>query len=169
MSCFFDIEHKNVAWGFQHTGHLILSDGSIRKYDLSSARERESDSGINIQLKKQNSKFAGQIESYDMETLCTLLRTIADQPLNKSGKQVAHDAGLTNYYGYLWNPSSGLKKIHLRQEGDFIGQHRQKNADILVEKLQMVSASSRQFSDSMKTIYLSVQPHGFESSNYANW
>lgn len=167
MNCFFDIEYKNWAWGFQHTGTLILSDGSVRKYDLSSLNDSHSD----FDTKKKHSKLIGQIELSDMKDLCALLKTINDQPLSQT-KDMAFDAGSTNYYGYLWNPNpqGGWKKIQLKQEGDRVKKHQQRNANVLVERLKtVIKYSSIKSFDPIGTIYLSVQPHDSNQSRYAKW
>ena len=72
MSCFFDIEYENYAWGYEHNGILILEDSDINVYDLSNFKNTKT----NIQTKYDNSINIGKLPQDTMNGCCLLLSKV---------------------------------------------------------------------------------------------
>ena len=128
---YFEKEYKNWAWGYQHTGTLILSNGDIHKYDISKLDDPES----NKETKLQHSEIVGHVPSEIMADLYRLLKQVKNIPLEGTG-EIAYDAGITSIAGYINNEDgSGWKVIQLHKSGDIGGSHPSNIANELVNKL----------------------------------
>src|ERR1700722_7133771 len=78
MICCFDLEHKCDQ---QHHGTLIISDGSIHKYNLTSLLQTtDCVTPIPIPLKLTYSQYTGKIAPDIMQQLCFLLYGLSSRP-----------------------------------------------------------------------------------------
>lgn len=126
MSVLFEIEYVNNTWGFRHTGTLILTDGTISKYDLSNTHKYTS----SLITKIGQSQSVGRLDNQEISDLKNLLTQLPPQELPAP---TAFDSGSTNYYGYLPN-----RKIHLAQEGHYIGNYNNRYSQLLASKLTTI-------------------------------
>ena len=141
MDCLFDVEHINWAWGFDHSGTLILSNGTIRKYDISQVSSLLN--GINKSqgfepIKLKNSIIVGQLSSTEMDELCYLLKKVSSLPLKSIG-HIAFDAGSTSFYGYRRQFFGMWQTVPLGLGGDSASIHPDPNAKILVKRLAQLT------------------------------
>lgn len=116
MSCFFDIEYENYAWGYEHNGILILEDSDINVYDLSNFKNTKT----NIQTKYDNSINIGKLPQDTMNHLCLLLSKV--KPSEIYLKSVGFDGGNTSYIGYIQS-INGWNEIKLKIDGDMYGEN----------------------------------------------
>ena len=104
----FDINYTNHAWGYTNNGNLIMSDGSIRYYDLSR------DSPMTLDNKIQNSKNVGVLSRKSILDLSRLANDVKHQSM-KDMKLNAFDAGTTEFSMY---DRHDMRKITLGYGGD---------------------------------------------------
>lgn len=73
MICCFDLQHK---CDYQHYGTMIISDGSIYKYNLTTTHCA---TNIPIRLKLHYAQYTGKIAPDIMQQLCFLLCGLSSQ------------------------------------------------------------------------------------------
>src|SRR5689334_7005580 len=94
MNYIFDINYKNNAWGYSNNGSLIISDGSVRKYDLSKMRGA---SGLHNKI--QNSDYKNNISHDVMSQLSQLANNVRQENLYDTNS-AAFDAGTFTFTMY---------------------------------------------------------------------
>ncbi len=120
----FELKYVNYAWGYQHRGFLIDNEGNVLSYNNpegwnfpdSEYRLNEKQVGENISRcthtgiripKTELNKYSGYIKNIASSKVTAL-------------KDVAADAGSTEYICYQFSENSGTYKGYIiKMEGDF--------------------------------------------------
>ena len=139
----FQVDYINHAWGFQHSGFFVDSTGIVKSYDLPASwnypdpdgliAESELHDNLDKAIKDECSVDKVEIFRYLNMLDKAQSGTITD-PVN-----VAADAGVTSYLGYIYDPARNrYKQILLRQNGDFEVTNTSKEASKIYEWLLQI-------------------------------
>ncbi|TAL75457.1 MAG: hypothetical protein EPN88_03350 [Bacteroidetes bacterium] len=120
----FQFEYINYAWGYQHNGFFIDTEGNVLKYsnpenwnfpdnDLSLSESQVAENLAKcVQTSKKISK--GELRKYTDH-----IDNIASSKVTAL-KNVAADAGSSEFICYQFSENTGIYKGHLiKMEGDF--------------------------------------------------
>jgi hypothetical protein len=125
---FFHYDHVNHAWGNQHYGFVIDNEGNVLTYnnpDGWNFADNElviSDKDIEENLMKCTP--AGiKVEEQELQKYANYIRNIAMSKLT-APRNVAADAGKTEFICYVYSSNTGLYKGYLiKMEGDFTAEN----------------------------------------------
>ena len=125
---YFEVVYQNYAWGAQHHGLFINSNGEVYTYDVSDTTDEkyiylETDSSYDESLlaKKFDTNRIYK-ENIDLPTLQDMssLTASAETGTLSDPTHIAYDAGLTRYKAFIYNPEENTyKSVLLYQTGDF--------------------------------------------------
>jgi hypothetical protein len=120
----FQFEYINYAWGYQHNGFLIDIEGNVLKYNnpedwnFPDNDFNLSESQVAENLSKcvlTNKKISGE----ELQKFINYIDNIASSKVTAL-KNVAADAGSSEFLCYQFSEKSGTYKGHLiKMEGDF--------------------------------------------------
>lgn len=119
----FQFDYMNYAWGYQHNGWLIDSSGNVYSYDKpenwtfpdSAGRIRQQDMNRNLDA----AELVYVIPDMNMLNAKISLIPAAGEGSLQGPVYEMCDAGIAGYYGFLFNPETGIyRKVLLRQTGD---------------------------------------------------
>jgi hypothetical protein len=120
----FQLEYVNYAWGYQHHGFILDSDGNVLTYknpeswnfpdnDFSIS---ESQVAENIALCTQTGK---KIDKEELQKYTNYIKNIALSKVTAK-KNVAADAGSLEFICYQFSENTGMYKGYIiKMEGDF--------------------------------------------------
>lgn len=108
MSCVFEREFLNRAWGTKHSGTLLMSNGYIYEYDVS-------EPNATLEDKLENAQHTGRVSSQRLRKLCEDYKSLDFGPLVL--QHTSFDAG--NTYINIYNP----EKRRISQSGDNTSVH----------------------------------------------
>lgn len=120
----FQLEYVNYAWGYQHHGFIIGSDGNVLTYkNPESWNFPDNDSNIsesqvaeNIALCTQTGK---KINKEELQKYTNYIKNIALSKVTAK-KNVAADAGSLEFICYQFSENTGMYKGYIiKMEGDF--------------------------------------------------
>lgn len=120
----FQFDYLNYAWGYQHHGFIIDSEGNVLKYDNPEGWNfPESELTLtNTKAAENISKCipAGKtIDRNELLRYASYINNIAQSKVTAI-KNVGADGGSSQYICYQYNEDSGTYKGHLiKMEGDF--------------------------------------------------
>lgn len=120
----FQYEYVNYAWGYQHNGFFIDSEGNILKYNNpESWNFPDNDLTLSeIQVAENISRCTPtgkKIPKDELQKYSNYIRNIASSKVTAL-KNVAADAGSLEFLCYRYSESSGTYKGYLiKREGDF--------------------------------------------------
>jgi len=120
----FQYEYINHAWGYQHSGFFIDSDGNVLTYDkpegwnFADSENTISSTQLNNNLDKctinDNTISSGELSKYSRH-----IENIASSKVS-SPKSVGADFGAIRYYCYKYDEMTGsYKGFLIRMEGDY--------------------------------------------------
>jgi hypothetical protein len=124
QSILFQMEYVNYAWGFQHSGLIIDSEGNVLTYNnpelwnspdndliLNEKEVAENIGSCTISDKK--------IPEEELRKYSGYIKNIASSKVSAL-KNVAADAGSTQFICYQYSESTGMYKGYIiKMEGDF--------------------------------------------------
>jgi hypothetical protein len=120
----FQLEYVNYAWGYQHNGYIIDSDGNVLTFNNP---ENWNFPGNDLTLSEiQIAENVGKciqtgrkIPPEELHKYTNYINNIASSKVTAL-KNVAADAGSTEYICYQYSQSTGTYKGNLiKMEGDF--------------------------------------------------
>jgi hypothetical protein len=120
----FQLEYTNYAWGYQHTGFIIDSEGNIHTYDNPEVwNSPDKDLIISEKQVAENLrrclKSGKRIPEEELQKYSGYIRNIASSKVTAM-KNVAADAGSLLFMCYQYSESTGMYKGYLiKMEGDF--------------------------------------------------
>jgi hypothetical protein len=121
---YFQFEYINYAWGFQHTGFIIDNEGKVLTFK-NPQNWNFPDNNFNLaesQIRDNigNCHYSGvTIPQDDFKKYVSYIKNISSSKITAL-KNVAADAGTTEYICYLYSQDSNNYKGYLiKQEGDF--------------------------------------------------
>jgi hypothetical protein len=121
---YFQYEYINYAWGYKHTGFLIDNEGKVLTYknpenwhfpdkDLNLTESQIHENIVNCNVSGKT------IEPAELEKYANFIRNISLSKVSAL-KNVAADAGTTDYICYVYSPdSNNYKGYIIKKEGDF--------------------------------------------------
>lgn len=135
----FEYDYINYAWGYQHKGWLVDTNGVVRLHQ--SADEHETwkladNSGYISENDLQHNYDLSDTVIYNLDPSevkgkITLLNSISENDLSEKSHPMA-DAGVGSLYGYVWDKNvQKYKRIFLAQSGDIAQVNNNANAVIL--------------------------------------
>ena len=105
----FEVEYENHAWGYVHSGILIMPDGVVTKYSYPPS--------VDLKTKSLHAKPFRILTSQRLDQLHKLMHNVTDEPIKDFGR-VAFDAGTTTVNAYVRQPNHyEWKKILLAEGG----------------------------------------------------
>jgi hypothetical protein len=120
----FEFEHINYAWSYKHYGFIIDNEGNVLKYNNPESwnfpdtelRISEDDVAENISM----CTYSGiKIPKSELQKYSNHIKNISSSKVTAL-KNVADDAGSTEYICYQYSESSGMYKgTIIKMEGDF--------------------------------------------------
>jgi len=120
----FQLEYVNYAWGYQHSGFIIDSQGDILTYNNpedwnfpdNNFSLTESQVADNIsKCKTSDRKVSGE----ELQKYTSYIKNIASSQVTAL-KNVAADAGSLEFICYQFHENSGMYKGYIiKMEGDF--------------------------------------------------
>lgn len=125
---FFQYDHVNHAWGNQHHGFAIDNEGNILTYnnpgDWNFPDNDLVISDADIEENLTKCAPAGiKVEEDELEKFATYIRHIAMSKVT-APRNVAADAGKTEFICYVYSSNTGLYKGYLiKMEGDFTAEN----------------------------------------------
>lgn len=124
----FQFEYINYAWGKQHYGFFITSDGTKYSYNNPENWIFQEDSQIKADdflINLASCTNEGKIDLTELNRMKTLVLKVDETQLSKS-RNTMYDAGNENYSFYVKDSAKGtFRQITLLNRGDFF----QKNSD----------------------------------------
>jgi hypothetical protein len=121
----FEVSYENNAWGFQHRGLFIDSNGDVFTYDVSSDRSDEySETDTEYSESTLTKKFSTESEykeNIPPSTLQEMKDKIASANNGTLGDPIsnANDAGIWRYKAFIYNSDNKTyKSVLLYQTGD---------------------------------------------------
>jgi len=120
----FQFDYLNYAWGYQHYGFIIDTEGNILKYDNPEGWNFP-DSELNLTSAKASENISKCIpvgKAIDKDELlryASFIDNIAQSKVTAL-KNAGADGGTSQYICYQFSENSGTYKGHLmKMEGDF--------------------------------------------------
>ncbi len=133
--------YVNYAWGYQHNGYIIDSDGVVKEFNLPENWNWVDDDGyISEADMAENLLQSGNtvciISKSDMVYFSGKLRSAANGKITEPEHMMC-DAGATICAGFLHEPeSSRYRYVLIRQTGDFYQENLSKEAVVIYEWMQ---------------------------------
>lgn len=124
----FQFEYTNYAWGKQHYGFIITSDGT--KYSFNNPENWISPENSIIKAEDLLTNLAtctneGKVDLTELNRMKNLVLKVDETQLTKS-QNTMYDAGSENYSFYVKDSAKGtFRQVTLLNRGDYF----QKNAD----------------------------------------
>lgn len=121
---FFQFEYINYAWGYQHTGFIIDNEGNVLTFEnpenWNFQDNNRSLSEIQVSENLSKCRNSGKkISQAELQKYTSYIKNISSSKITAI-KNVAADAGSTEYLCYQYYESSGTYKgCLIKMEGDF--------------------------------------------------
>jgi hypothetical protein len=124
QSIYFQYDYVNHAWGSQHSGFLIDNEGRVLTYknpenwNFPDSHFMLTESQIRENI--DNSLYSGKtVPQEELKKYINYIKNISSSKVTAL-KNVAADAGNTDYICYLFSAESNTYKGYIiKQEGDF--------------------------------------------------
>jgi hypothetical protein len=124
QAIYFQFDYINYAWGYQHTGFIIDNEGKVLTYK-NPQNWNFPDKNFNLsdsQLRDNIGSciYSGKtISEEEFKKYISYIKNISSSKVTAL-KNVAADAGTTDYICYVFSPdSNNYKGYIIKQEGDF--------------------------------------------------
>jgi hypothetical protein len=120
----FQVDYVNYAWGYQHNGFIIDSEGNILTYkNPENWNFPDKNLTLNQSLVKANlgscTNTGKKVPSEELKKYAGYIKNISLSKVT-APKNVAADAGSLQYICYQYSDSSGIYKGSIiKMEGDF--------------------------------------------------
>lgn len=139
---FFEVHYSNGAWGYMNHGVLIDSLGNVNSFNLTAGSGwNYPDSLGNISRVDMNENLAlcdSVVHNISNDSLQYYVNMIDNAARGKVSDPayVMADAGITQYFAYVYDLQSGsYKRIVLHQWGDVMLENNAPAATVLTEWL----------------------------------
>ncbi len=146
----FQYEYVNYAWGYQHRGFLITSEGKVLGFDHPKDWKFVDSTGF---MSKADLEFnleycdtiCGQVDFDDIRHYYRKLLSIDGSEVRDLGIYMA-DAGTGVLSGWVWNPQHrAYENIFLRSNGDMNKENTGKAAESITDWLKGIGEKSNRF------------------------
>jgi len=141
---FFLYEYINYAWGYQHSGWLMDSSGTVRYFHVPEKwMVPDTDAAIDISgIEHYMGKADSVITVVDRSILAEKVKLIkaAARGTFSEPENVMADAGTWSYYALQYHPDQAVyERILLKQEGDWETDNLSSTAAELADWMQSVT------------------------------
>jgi hypothetical protein len=121
---YFLYEYINYAWGYQHSGWLMDSSGTVRYFEIPEKwMVPSTDAAIEVSgIENYSAKCDSVITRVDRGDMFDKVQLIDAASRGKltEPENVMADAGVWSYFALKYDPGSGeYERILLKQEGDW--------------------------------------------------
>ncbi len=129
-------EYINYAWGFQHNGYFVDTDGNILEFNLPEKWNRPDDLGyLSAAEMDENLQHAGKVlcnvNKHEVDRYSRMLRAAAKGRISKA-VQMMYDAGTISTVAFLYEPENNrYRYIFIRQTGDYYQENESREARVI--------------------------------------
>jgi hypothetical protein len=141
---FFQYEYINYAWGYQHRGWIIDSEGRVCRFDQPLTRNHPDSLGIMADTAMYSNLLQADsisigVDTVDLYKYVGLINEAAEGNLTKPVNRMC-DAGCCTFVAYRYNPRThNYRSILLSQTGDWQIQNQSAAADSILVWLNHIS------------------------------
>jgi hypothetical protein len=140
---YYTVEYMNFAWGFQHTGWIIDSEGNVMSFDLPSNWNREdslgyiSEADLIDNLSQCNEKI-DKVTSRRLYLNNKLIDGAANGTFSER-ENTSNDAGGMEFSCYQFDQELNLyKKVTLNVEGDWSYHNESEEAEKITKWMKKI-------------------------------
>lgn len=140
---YYTLEYENHAWGHQHSGWILDTDGKVKEFNLPENWNTPDSLGYltENEIIENISYCKNEIDKFSKRKMYKFNKKIQNAANGNitSKKNTANDAGQTEYYCFFYDENkNAYKKINLSTEGDFSYHNESDEAKEIVDWLKKI-------------------------------
>ncbi|GAA4445077.1 hypothetical protein GCM10023091_36120 [Ravibacter arvi] len=144
QALYFEVNHINFAWGYNHGGYLIDSLGRVLTYKVeekpaTDIRETDTFTKARIEEKLSNSTVSAfALPARELSEKAAQIYKITGNKFSKT-VQIGADQGVTSFYAYRYDPrEKTYTRVLLSRRGDIAFYNTDSDARELTKWIESV-------------------------------